>query len=608
MNFRRVSVGLLLLPWASAVLPAGAVPPTCSEEFSQLAENGVLKSSVFRRRLERRISYQLLRPLAPLRDLLKYRLQVLNGHPYPIMAIDESPRAFGWAKHLFGKLDEESAGLLEVDKIEGELQAALKRVRAYGADVEGLVDRNTNLLLFREALQRELKARATDQFGRVRYPVIARGSKGALKVESSEAYFGTRAQMEIEFRRIRKQLRELEREGADRLFEQQILIKKLETYRHEAIRQSTALGGVEFSSSVKELLEGIAALQVVEKVPGGGIPHTRTQFSPPEWVRQRLKWMQLGREFESIVMTDIPKLKNDERLGKVMKYIQSLSESEKRMLGLQNTSDKIEWYKRTKWVRIAATTGGIVTAGGVTFGEKGMQLVETAWDYLWEDQRRKEECAGKPSPEEFAECATIYLQDKFPERIFLVDRSEAELFDQNSRITDPEIAVEVADLLERRNRFVYETNRKGQFEGPARAGLLLSDRSSASYRDALVRESNDEVFSERLLSERLERGYLMFNYSSVYRKAEVRRLVRAVMAADSQEMRALMLTGLERTLPGNRTLEKLARDLEEILELREAFKEGRLDVERTDRRIAETLEQLVDAREDEPEGTPGSSP
>ncbi|MEN9722697.1 MAG: hypothetical protein RJB38_683, partial [Pseudomonadota bacterium] len=385
----------------------------------------------------------------------------------------------------------------------------------------------------------------------------------------SQLYFGSRPQVAIELKKTSLKLREIQSRAAERAYEQAILIKKLETYRHEVLRQAQSLQQPplppEHQATFNEILSIFQTTEAKALKP---------EYQPPEWIWQKLKWVQLHAELKSLFLRDAPKSRDESALTRVFKYIQSLSEEEKRSLGVQDMSSSLNWFKRTKWARVITTWVGFGAAAEITVGDTARSHLFSVWEFFWEDRIRKEQCASKPSPEEYTACAIEYLRDKFPTEILFSHERAQELFDEKNVITQPVMRAEFEDLTRRRNQFLYESKQKEHFSAAAKQGILLSDRSSSEYRQHLIQETDEDTFKTDLLSEAPEKGYLMFKYASAYRRPEVRSLAQTLSSATSLDQVETLLLAMKNLHPGNELLKELATDLGEIMKARIEYRQA----------------------------------
>lgn len=571
---------------SSATAPSASI---CAEALKKFIQEGSSVGKKLEKNFATNRGLKLLSPLNPLRDWLRHKLQILHGHPYPVMAIDESPRAYAWAQFVFGKLDDESKQLLEVEKITEELNASLARVRAFESDIQGFVEKATNLSIQKRIFEQELAKNNAIPFGiQFKYPALVRNDQGVLEEKVVESYFGNRVQFELELSKIRATLGSLQEGVNDRGYEQAVLIKKLETYRHEALRQQVALQNAPFPTEVNTIVEQITALYTSQ-----GAEKFKKEFSPPNWIWQKLKWAQLSAELKTFIITDIPKIKDESKLSNLIKYITSLSDEEKRMLGLNNVQEKVEWYKRTKWVRLVSTVGGAASVAGVTGHEKAKELIKIFWNFVWEERREKEACAAKETPDAFADCVVTYLKEKFPKKIFAADHAIVDVLNEKGQIADPEIAKEVVDILARRNKFLFAENSKNTFAAPAKKALVLGDKSSPEYREHLIEIADEAAFKEQLLADNPKTGYMMFKYGLLYGRASIHVLVQSVVTAPSTDDRSTFLKALRALQKDNEKLKELADDLEEILQKHDEVIKTEKELKTADLAVDKTIDASI---------------
>jgi len=571
-----------------------------AEAISTIVKANVKAVKALETRFRTRKGYSLLSPFNKLRDWSRYKLQRLHGHPYPIMAIDEAPRAYAWGKYIFNQLDEESMALLEIEKIADELIAATVQVKSFNEDIQILADRATNLAIQKQIFQNEVSKHKQMPFGiKVRHPILVRNAQGKMEEKMTESYFGSIVQFELEIQKISSELFGLQKVANDRGFEQAILIKKLETFRHEAIRHST-INGKAPPDNFKAIIDDITSLYENESAK-----RIHSDYSPPSWVWDLLKWRQLGYELKSILVKDFPRIKDETKLGNYLKFVTTkLDDNEKRILGLQNIGQLVGWYKNTKWARLIIALGTPSAAGAVAGGDKAKEYTVSIWNFLWEDKKRREECATKESSEDFAKCSIEFLQQRFPKKIFDAEHAKIDLITMKLEITDEKVQREFDKIMIRRNKFLMETKAKEQFSTLASQALKLLDRSSDEYRENLLEEKDEQKFQERLLSNNHNVGYLIYKHFSMYRRGEVQSLVNSIVKAKNAEARDALVKALKELKEGDKELEALAADLEQILKERSELLKAQEQNKEADKAIDSTIEKSI---EKVPEETTGSS-
>lgn len=542
---------------------AAGATPDCVGKYSELEP---LVQTV-RTRAEARVSDRVIgnlgRTVNTVRDGIRKKLQKWQSHPYPVVAMDDATpvKAHAFAKNAFGDLSEELKQAVNIDEVNAELRALLDSAREYPQRVSKLVDDAAT-----DAAQAEILSRfRTEKTVGIETEVpVVRFENGKPTWSSRQEYWGTDVELDLSINDLRKSVRDKTESSLFRTsqaeamaLDQKIALKKLETFRHQLLREKSRHPGVEIPEETKKIFDEIDSL--FKKNAKGEVTAVVSEIRPPNWTEDRIHWMQLEGEVKSLFYKQFPKMLEDAQSQKVVQYVKGLEPEERRALGLETMAEAAGILKQTKWFRVLLPT----TTAGAAFPAA---TFVTRW--LKGDEIEKEKCAAM-SGTEFDRCVTEYLQAKFP-GIFLDSMLTREsLMDPKSHFKDERLAAEVADIAARADRIASQEKYHEETESVIGAATRRLMKSAPELRDEIVETKDDAVFRARLLGTKEDGSdsILAFDYPTELRR--LRPQITAILNAEPySEEQANQLNALRKTSPA------LTDTLESFIDDRERFKDG----------------------------------
>lgn len=345
------------------------------------------------------------------------KLLVINEDPYPYVDKSETPLAYAWALHSFGRLSPDQLKLIGVDKIDVEkiqqdLNNTLLSVQSFHKKQTDLIDAIANNEIEQRVLNGAVGRVEWQRFlGFLPYPTMStavldfkkRGSVQAelpyykdgvlheapsksLESESApggeakpaepgrKEYYGGVVQTLIEAKknvaretaRFEAELKALESKQADD-------IQKLEVYVHEFRRQAS-LGPAKdetLLAPVKRFIEGDATKDGegrggVDSLYVSGVTDgvLKPEYLPPYYTWNAWRWHVFMKQAASILKRKhqtlvLPKADPKQRftLENFWNLLQSLNDQEKRALGVGNVLQVTDTLKKSFMAKAVTWTG-----------------------------------------------------------------------------------------------------------------------------------------------------------------------------------------------------------------------------------------------------------
>lgn len=541
-----------------------------------------------------------VRPIGELRDLVMVKLQVLNEEPYPFVDKSETPLANAWAKNIFNRLTPEQSKLLNMENIEKDLFETLALVKAYPSKVAKLLDEAANLEMekrtldhVRGSLIRRPKVDLTSfQPIEVAVPFY---KDGKLQPTPRIEYYGSPAQLLIAAKReLPRDLKQLSKELHALAVKQNSDLQKLEVYVHELKRQSS-LGDESSRNGLpqkyKDLVRDVGALYESGDVDGV----VKLSFMPSFTAWSTWRWRAFTRQFVTIwwkkkAKFDKPDPSQRYSAENLWKFILSLTEEEKRSLGLANIYNGFSIFKQSRWGRIVITSLlPAVLGSGYGLGtddEFGQPVLLGTLREFWANFSERDKCVHTESDVEFKKCIAAYLQKRFPKE-YLYDLMDWESLVAGGEFRNEKITAVVEEIKSERR--VYQQNKKlGTLLTSALNSALedSSDVTSEAFRKALVKSKDESTMIMTLLSPTVGVGYFATRHPYAYQLSKLRALVR--IAVENREDKNVWVATLSKLRDESFGVE-LADELEKFMKDRAAYLQTQTAIQDIDKMIEEAI-------------------
>ena len=493
-----------------------------------------------------------------LKAVIRRKLQVMNNHRYPVIAIDDYPLAHGWAQNAFGKLSTDQITILKPVDLNKEVMDTVQFVKDYPTAMRTYESQALELELRVAAIDEYLKSAPTQQFGiKLSWPQVTTMAGQESQLSFGEKYFGNIEVLKIHRNELTHSKKALYSSMSDRALDHATAIKRLETYRHELNSAIVDNSGAalpqeykDFVDAMDALYDNVAQMRLKEDL----IPATKAAST--------LKTRQLMAELKSIVVLDKPQLdaiegsKAVDRLKQIVDYVKTLPAEERAALGLDKVTDAVTVLGQTRLARVGMLVGGLTGGPLLSWGS-----VQAVIRFVKHDEIAKNTCAMKPvdNDQDYLECSKVYLEQKFGSAFLLADWDLRDLTAASGKIADPKIRLEMEDLQRRRNEFKRTQYTSQAVSNIAKDELSRRTFGSAEYLEELT-HLDDATFKKNLLDRDPFKGYLAFKYGVVYSKPEVQGLVRLIVEAKSDDERTLYTHKLD-VFPNAKDLSKELSDL-----------------------------------------------
>jgi hypothetical protein len=525
-------------------VPSSVTSARCTENMLELIDDARIQRAEFRAIFSARsnVLHQVLRRT---RDRTRSMLQVWNGNPYPVVAIDDWPLAYGWARAAYGGLTPEQGRLLNIDDVWTSLRAELERVQNFPHDIDAMTQKAVDITLQINGIEAYLKKNN----GKSHSIELVMPTLVGERVGSVKRYYGTLTKIQIEHRKLKSELARLRQEAMRRGVEHAIGIRRLETYRHELLAARSEFGGAAPPEDYRRILKQIEAFYT-----DGTAGELLERYQPSDQAWNSVKWAQWRAEVHAFFVRSIPKEKSVQKSKEILEFIKTLNASELRALGLEGVAADVRLVSRARWVRlgVSGATGGSGIGSLVWMGQ-------VARDYFSDGQ----DCVESDSEEAFYSCLDDYLRRAHPAK-YLLKKADLENALVNGDLTDSEIVATVQSMLDRRMVYFVEKNAEAEVGGATRRYLAQMNILSEEFRVRMISETDEKWFRERLLSDDPKTGYLALKFPLIYRQQQVRKIIEGALEAQDFETQKALLVELE-SMPAAKDLRE---DLVDLLENR----------------------------------------
>lgn len=556
-----------LQPLLSSAAPAA----DCSSRFAQVEPIAHQAAQTLSLKYSRHEFPTWRNGIVHARDAVRKQLQYWHGHSYPVISLEDATpiNAYAWASDTFGSLSAEQKALVNLDTIRTDLEATLKGVENYPGMLHDFIDETSTMAAQSKTIESYLGKDNIKSFGlNVELPVIKTGPDGKEIITSQVQYFGSDVEMKLYLKELNDKLADRTGNNFFSLNEtnslgmaQAINVKRLETYRHELLRQQSLHPSQPMPADAKATLDRINALYVTP-----GSKALKDDFRPPIWAWDRLGWMQLHGEVNAVFQKDIPALEDAVQNNQIIQFITELPAEDRRALGITNAAEAATIFAKTKWINtvVAASTG----AGG------GIEALRPMYEKWIGDRRSKEACAAFDKDVDFVDCAQEYLKTKFPvEVIEALLQNRAAFLNPEGKVTDKKVLAEIQDLLKRRKSFVekrnFQLDEKSVLSEFITSLMSKGDMSSIAYRKAILEAKTDDEFGAAILGSQKPKieSYLAFEYPLYFarEKDTIAKVLKLTFGAKEQ---VELLEKLKKSAPD------LAAEVTMLLTDRNAFKQG----------------------------------
>ena len=509
------------------------------------------------------------------RDKMRHQLQIWNNHPYPVIAMDDSPLAYGWARSAYGALTAEQETLLKKDEIWTSLREEFARLKSFPSAIETLTQKAVDLTLQIGGIEAYLKKPGASFHSiQLEVPTLV-----GEEVGSSVRYFRSLSKMQIELKNLKADLAGLRKQAMDLSVNQAIGVRRHETYRHELLGAKSEFKNAEPPDEYRQMLADIESLYTDPSATT-----LRTEFRPSDQAWNTVKWKQWRAEVQAFFVKRLPKEKAVEKSKEIMAFIKTLNESELRALGLQDVATDVKLFGRARYVRLVGAT--ITGASGLSAPVVAIKLVK---DYFSDGQS----CVESGTEDEFYDCLDEYIRSEHPGK-YTLKKQELENALVSGELIDPEILATAQRMLDRRMSYFLEKNVESELSSSTRRQLARLNMLSEDFRLRLISETDEAWFKDRFLSDDPKTGYLALKFPLIYRQAAVQRILEGALRADKFAERKTLLVELE-TMPAAKALHAEVLD---VLENRDRYQTQFREAQKLKFKIDEEIKSKIKISDD----------
>lgn len=481
-------------------------------------------------------------------DAIRRRLQVWNGHPYPIISFDDGTaiQAYALAKNAFEPLDTTTSTLLN-DALT-KFQDTLNFVKNYPNTLKNFRE-ETKTWAAKAVKYNEILSENRFVEGYFDIPIIREDRNGKNIIEFTQQWIGSKPELQLLAKDANEELKK--RIGKNFLygswinqlgFDQIVKIKQLETLRNFLLRQQSLHPGKNLPENLQNLLNNINELYTQEKFRNFAL---KPEYQPPEWARQKLHYIQLGAEtnffIKSFWTKYLPKVKDQEMLKGFLNFVKQVPENERRAWGIPaNMSEVIPLLGRTKWVKFISSVAG----GGAA------ALAQPTYDLFISDSAQKEFCA-QSGESDYVECVFKYLELKFPKKFTLSYLNLKSILNGNGKMDDPEILKETQDIANRRKSLISQNNLRTNIHDAVTKEIQLEAFTPEQIKTKAINSKNNESFIAYLIGGQLDGkdvpGYLRLTYPLYFSnptQSTVTDIIKTVLAEHDPDKRSSILQRL----------------------------------------------------------------
>jgi hypothetical protein len=470
------------------------------------------------------------------------------------------------------KADQESKKIikeaLSVEEIPTELMKKLDIVEGFQADINRFVKDRDQLEILKVILEKKLKD-STIRPGKIEIhlpqEVAARLLNDSIRDDRmvSSIVRNSKVDIAIDLKKINSLIGSTHQRANQRGYEQAILVKELETAKAEIERFKVDFKSPAQIPEVLQILERRLDAMFVDDSARALKP----ELAPPRWTWDKLTWISLIGESKALFLTKLPEKLDKSKIIGLYKYIDSLSEAERRSMGIHKVWSMTKWFNLSNKARVGITSG--LFTGGTGMLAVGWKGVSWGIDRVYWKKKAKEECAEKEGSA-FVECAFEYLQMAFPQRGELSDDALLRALTNSGSVNHPAMQAEIADLLRRRNQFLAALNRKENMKEPIKIALAQGDLGSPDYKNYLINIPSEKEFYAKMFAQDQSKGFLMNRYPLFFIRPEVKFAIKSAYNA-KPDLRSSILTGMKKSMQKNSVVDQMIAEIEEILSGRDAL-------------------------------------
>lgn len=379
------------------------------------------------------------------RDRLRYFITTkIRKETYPVVALDDATPLKAW---IFSKSCKGSEipknPPFAIEEVQAEIDQLVGSVKKFSEQFYSKVDEIAELSARLEYIQNNKSAlleeiNRTDGYANI--PLIKSNKNGATTVVLDNDYFGSKDELERYIRDLRSKIKSYTAEkrfygmnGFEQmLFEQQVNIKRLETYKREITRELSNMKDKPIAPKLSKTVDGLNSV-----FTNSASQEVKKEYASPNWVKNRLGWTQLGAELKIAFVSPATKIKDRFLNEKTMDYLASMAQNDRTRIGYSSMASGTSVIQRTRWGRVLAPT--VTASGALTYG---VGHVTSAMGF---DKAEKEACAFLESDEDTYRCTLEFIEAKHWIRSAAGDLTGRNLLDIEN---DPELQAEVLGVYD----------------------------------------------------------------------------------------------------------------------------------------------------------------
>lgn len=500
----------------------GGAATAIQREASEIAGKSVYHMDTFEKNL-------IVKTVRNFRDKFRQFITSVSGSDYPILALDDGTplKAHILANETTG-IPQAVLDAIKIDDLKLEIINMVQKAKALPADLQQIQLNAANAFAEHEALVAAKaamkKAGAFPNELQVEIQLFHfEGEELVPDTAKTLRVFPSPTHLDKSIKSAKKLYQYStsmpigpwgKNTADDRMIEQAILLKKLETYVKE-MRFERDNHGIALSADAQELHDLILQLYAVDA--NGATEFAKGKFakgigaSRRAW--QRVKLMQLGGELYNLIWKKIPLIGESLKENAYFQVLQSITEDERaaifRRLGLSRVAQGTGYITRSgPVVRIVTLfLGGSEVAGAAADAVNGGEakhefivhgltdLYHAVFDHLF----ARDKCI-KASDDEYVACLTGLIQQKFPLKSAYYQSKPESLLDPDSgKIRDPEILIFVQNL--QRDRLKYAQEQRWDRNNLSMQTKLAQgiNLNSDEYQQKLARNQDKQAFVASLI-------------------------------------------------------------------------------------------------------------
>jgi hypothetical protein len=568
----------------------------------------------------------------PIRDMLMR----MNGHVLPVAAFDEAPIAFAWARAAYGRANEHALALIPdfdastgASSVTTDLMNLVAKTKAYQKEMDAIVADVADITMEIQAIERlmkEDKAWAPEGYvidipmfstpdtglpGIYRETYMSRvdaahrlgNLRGQLAAAQARMYFdGESGVLWKPWTYVKSNTSTLRM----RAYDQGVALLKLRTYYNLLKAEQRKARGKALPTEYESFLKSI------EDMLDTSGAQWKVEFRPPDWVQRKIRYIQLTDEAWSLFFKKIPKMAENRTVKMVKNFVDSLTDEEKRNLGLNRLSltTGLERIKSTRFVSIFIAGSTLIGGGAaIDADEYTIEPVKNFVFAVFADYMKRNSCIYADTEDDFIKCTAEYLRYKFSNKSYKGKLNIREILMENGKLADPDVALALADLMDKRLNVVRERQSDQALSEVITS--LLSNKSmlTETFRTRLIEADDEEWFRDKLTNPDPVKGYLSSRFPLAFEQKEVQNLIKLVLDNEDEEVRNAAYTRIrflsDKTVAGNKRERpggaELAGELRDLMEKHAEYKNSQSvsqeALETVEQAAAGALQDLAPAKE-----------